>query len=408
MIKYLNLSIRGATIVFKSLLIFYIAKNFTVSDMAIYGLFTVTILYFLYFIGLDLYIFFSRELVHISTEKWGGKLKHIILIYALMYFLSLFLIYYIIELKIIPSNLGLVFVFILFIEHINQEFSRLMILKGDVLRSTIINFIRYAAWTPILIVLFYFNFIEKSLNNIFIFWALFGAIAIICNLVSFKSYKIKNWEEKIELKWLLKGVSICLPFLLGTLALRGLTTVDRYFLEHNFSAEYLASYVFYGSFVAVIATIVDSLVLSYSYPKLLKYYNSEMREEYNKEIKSMLTQTIKYSLGFSLILYYLTFFIIKFIIKNEIYLINMHSFILMLVASVVMSISMVPHYILYSQKKDKLIIFIHVLSFLIFVIILFFLHEYFSAVIVPIMLLLVNVFILVTKSFFALRNVRSS
>ena len=95
-------------------------------------------------------------------------------------------------------------------------------------------------------------------------------------------------------------------------------------------------------------------------------------------------------------------------IKNEIYLINMHSFILMLVASVVMSISMVPHYILYSQKKDKLIIFIHVLSFLIFVIILFFLHEYFSAVIVPIMLLLVNVFILVTKSFFALRNVRSS
>ncbi|MDC4746794.1 hypothetical protein NQ846_17000, partial [Acinetobacter baumannii] len=60
--KLINLGLRGLTVLFKASLIFYIAKELNTSDMAIYGVFAAIITYFMYFVGLDFYTYYTREI----------------------------------------------------------------------------------------------------------------------------------------------------------------------------------------------------------------------------------------------------------------------------------------------------------------------------------------------------------
>ncbi|HCA5261572.1 TPA: hypothetical protein MW256_003788, partial [Acinetobacter baumannii] len=160
--------------------------------------------------------------------------------------------------KILELKFIFIFIFILFAEHINQEICRLLIMKQSVLLSSFLTFVRSAAWAPIILLLMYLNIVNKNIENILYAWAvadftcLIMGVYIIAKIIDFPFEK-----SKVDFYWIKKGIIICIPFLIGTLAIRGVSTFDKIWLQKYFSQEFLASYSFFSSFSTVVFTIVD-------------------------------------------------------------------------------------------------------------------------------------------------------
>ncbi|MGN6620788.1 MAG: hypothetical protein ACTHKR_06965, partial [Sphingomonas sp.] len=58
-----NVVLRFGTLGVRFIFVFFLAKYLDASSVGYYGLFTATITYALYFVGLDYYVFTSREIV---------------------------------------------------------------------------------------------------------------------------------------------------------------------------------------------------------------------------------------------------------------------------------------------------------------------------------------------------------
>lgn len=398
--RFYNLILRGSTIGFKSILIFYIAKSLLPEDMATYGLITVTLSYLVYILGLDFYTYYTREFVKSSPNVWGGYIKNIGVIFVFTYILCTPIIFYLYKINIIQKEILFYFILLLVLEHLNQELNRIMIMNGDVFYSSVINFIRYALWAPILIFMMHKGIILNNVNNIIICWVIFGFIALLFSFYRLKQYNIQGWNIAVNKKWIYRGILVSLPLLIGTLALRGVFTFDRFWLQTYFSTDYLAAYAFFGAFAAVIGTIADSLIIAYTYPKLIKLFENKETLKYNKEIKKFTLQIVFLSILSGLILYYATKFLVDLLeLKN--YTQYMPMLIVIIVANILFCISNVPHYILYSQNKDKVIYWVHIILFFSFIGFLYILTRIFNdGYIVPIAVLIFYLFLLIFKSIF--------
>lgn len=398
--RFYNLILRGSTIGFRSILIFYIAKSLLPKDMATYGIITVTLSYLMYILGVDFYTYYTREFVKNSPTIWGGYIKNIGIVFIFTYSLSIPVIFYLYKINIIQKEILFYFILLLILEHLNQELNRIMIMKGDVLYSSLVNFVRYALWVPLVIFLMSQNIILNNISNIILYWFIFGFFALLISFYRFQQYDIKGWNIAINKNWIYTGICVSLPLLIGTLALRGVFTFDRLWLKAYFSIEDLAAYAFFGTFAAVIGTIVDSLIVAYTYPKLIKLFNDGEMLDYNKEIKKFSLQIVFLSIFSGLILYYIAIFIIGFMsLKNYIQYTSM--FVIILISNILCCIANIPHYILYSQNKDKVIYWVHIILFLLFMGFLYLSTEIFNnGYVVPIAVLLFYVFVFVFKSIF--------
>ena len=398
--RFYNLILRGSTIGFRSILIFYIAKSLLPEDMATYGLITVTLSYLIYILGIDFYTYYTREFVKKSPTVWGGYIKNVGIVFLFTYLLCVPIIFYLYKMDIIKKEILFYFILLLIFEHLNQELNRIMIMNGDVLYSSIVNFVRYALWAPLVIFMMSNSIISNNINNILIYWVIFGFIALLISFYRLQQYNIQGWDIAINKKWIYTGLCVSLPLLIGTLALRGVFTFDRFWLKTYFSIEYLAAYAFFGTFAAVIGTIVDSLIIAYTYPKLIKLFNDKKILEYNKEIKKFSLQIVFLSVLSGLILYYITdFFVSLMDLKN--YIQYMPMLIIILIANILCCVANIPHYILYSQNKDKVIYWVHIILFLLFMFFLYMSTEIFnSGYVVPITVLVFYLFLFIFKSIY--------
>lgn len=396
--RFYNLILRGSTIGFRSILIFYIAKSLLPEDMATYGLITVTLSYLIYILGIDFYTYYTREFVKNSPTVWGGYIKNVGIIFLFTYLLCVPIIFYLYKMDVIKKEILFYFILLLIFEHLNQELNRIMIMNGDVLYSSIVNFVRYALWAPLVIFMMSNSIISNNINNIIIYWVIFGFIALLISFYRIQQYNIQGWDIAINKKWIYTGLCISLPLLIGTLALRGVFTFDRFWLKTYFSIEYLAAYAFFGTFAAVIGTIVDSLIIAYTYPKLIKLFNDKKILEYNKEIKKFSLQIVFLSILSGLILYYITDFFVSLVdLKN--YIQYMPMLIIILIANILCCVANIPHYILYSQNKDKAIYWVHIILFLLFMFFLYMSTKIFnSGYVVPITVLIFYLFLFIFKS----------
>ncbi|HDU8507398.1 oligosaccharide flippase family protein [Acinetobacter baumannii] len=397
--KLINLGLRGLTVLFKASLIFYIAKELNTSDMAIYGVFAAIITYFMYFVGLDFYTYYTREIADIDPKEWFKYIKNTSYLFSVMYLLAIPLLYLIIYFKILELKFIFIFIFILFAEHINQEICRLLIMKQSVLLSSFLTFVRSAAWAPIILLLMYLNIVNKNIENILYAWAvadftcLIMGVYIIAKIIDFPFEK-----SKVDFYWIKKGIIICIPFLIGTLAIRGVSTFDKIWLQKYFSQEFLASYSFFSSFSTVVFTIVDALVLSYTYPNLIRLFKNKNNSLYNKEIKRMLISVSGISAISCFIMYFATLIFLNIMKLNQ-YLNDINIFVIMLVGVFLNCIGMIPHYILYSQGVDKSIYYTHIVTFILFLTFLFILTPLFGGYIVPLLVLFFYLILVVVKSY---------
>ena len=393
-----NTALRGATLGVRFVFIFFLAKYLSPKEMGYYGLFAAALSYSMYFVGLDFYVYLTREIIKTPAQQRGRLLKGQAGLSGLLYLLYIPLI---IPLVIYyaqwPNYLVCWLIPILFVEHLNQEIFRLLVALSEQVAASVALFIRQASWGLAAVVLMGFDDGKRSLEAIFIIWFVAGVLAALFGIWKLLQMGIGGWQGSIDWKWVKAGVTTSAAFLVATLALRGMQTFDRYAIESIGGMEVVGAYVLFLGVAGSLLAFLDAGVFSFAYPRLIKLKQDGQTKVFQQQVRQLFFVTTFACLSFFAISWGLLPYLLAWIGKS-IYTNSIDLFFWVALATVLNAIGLVPHYALYASGKDRLIIISHILALPVFGVAVFVLKNKYGYLAVPQGLVIAFLFILIWKA----------
>lgn len=364
--RLLNIGLRFSTLGTRFFFIFVLAKFLDPASVGYYGIFTATVGYCLYLIGLDFYTYLTREVLKTPIEQRGQLIKAQAALSGVLY-----LIFFPIALVLLtyvdwPGKLALWFFPLLMLEHFNQEISRLLIALSEQLTASMIMFVRQGSWAIASATLMVFEPATRNLEAVMALWTTAGICAAMIGLFKLKALAMSGWRKRVDWTWIKRGVTVSSMFLIATLAVRGVQTLDRYWIEALNGIDLVAAYVLLLGVASTLIVFLDAGVFTFTYPSLIKHNNDKHHEIANRKVRKMLVQTLLISAGFAVSSWLSLPWLLDWI-GNPVYheAINLYPW--LLAAMTINALSMVPHYGLYARGCDKPIIYSHISSLIVFV-----------------------------------------
>ncbi|WP_149334313.1 lipopolysaccharide biosynthesis protein [Halopseudomonas laoshanensis] len=366
MSRIFNIGVQGATLATRFLLIFFLAKFLDPALVGYYGLFTVAIAYSLYLVGLDFYIYVSRELLKATSEKRGTLLKGQALLSLFLYMIFLPVALLVLSHSDLPKQLVWWFFPILVLEHLNQEIYRLLIALSEPVSASMLLFIRQGSWALLLVALMSWDPLSRHLQTVMVLWGVAGLGAAVAGVWKIRTLNLGGWRQTVDLHWVRKGIAVSAGFLLATLALRGINTFDRYWLEYLNGIEVVAAYVLYFGVAGTLLTFLDAGLFAFNYPVLIKLNHEQKHDVAHEIVRKMLFLTVLASAIFAVVSWLLLPYLLVWI-DNSVYSGAIRLYPYLLLAMTINALSMVPHYALYARGQDRPIIRSHVAALFVFV-----------------------------------------
>lgn len=394
--RFLGISLRGGTLFFKSILIFFLAKFLEARDVGLYGLVLVTIVYCTYPLGMDFYTFSVRELIKSDREKWSEIISNQFNLHLVLYILFLPLFFVVFIFDLIPIKFILWFYILLIFEHANQELVRLLIAMSKPLPASFAIFFRQGAWVILVMALFLLDEKYRNLEAVFFCWSIGGFISLFFSLSILLKISVLRWYAA-DWEWIKKGLIVAFPMFVAMLFMNSLTTLDKYWLASLQGKEVLGAYVLFGALAASLVSFLDAGVFSFLYPKMIKAASDQDYQKLSMLVRKVGGQTLAFSFIFSLFLLMIISPFLNFLNKAS-YKDNYELFYLMLLAIFFNAISYVFHYALFSLKKDKDILRAHIFGFFVFILTTFVVSKWSLLYAVPIGLLLAYFSVLCIKA----------
>lgn len=394
----INISLHGVTLGTRFLFIFLLAKYLDPASVGYYGLFTAAVSYSLYCVGLDFYTYVTREIIKTPVEQRGQLLKSQAALSAVLYLLlwpaALIFLYQ----SNWPEHLVWWFFPILFLEHFNQEMSRFLVAMSEQIIASVLLFVRQGSWAMVVVVLMAWNTASRHLDAVLALWALAGVAAAGIGIWKVRQLRMGGWSAAVHWGWIKTGIRVSLALLLATLALRGMQTIDRFWLEALGGIEAVGAYVVLLGVAGTLMAFLDAGIFAFAYPVLIKMFHQKNNAAAKSKVRQMLVQTLFFSSVFSLVSWLALPYLLSWI-GNPIYQKAQHWYPWLLLAMAFNVLSMVPHYALYASGQDRPIICSHIGGLAVFVLTVWALSDTRGALAVPLGLNVAFAFILLWKSF---------
>ena len=403
--RVVNVALRIMALASKFVLVIVLAKLFPPSDIGLYGLITAMIVFSLLIIGGDYYAYSLRELLSKSQNEWSFVIQHHLFALLILYIFLLPAQWLIFVFDFLPIKMAGWFFLLLILEHFSQEINRLLIAMKKPLIASVVLFFRMGIWVWVVLVFMWIDQDIRSLEFVFLGWAIGCVFAIIIGLVSIW-HKVENWKFwAIDKAWIKKGFKVSLLFLIGSLSMRAILTFDRFAVESIVGGEFLGVYVVYIGMAMAIVNVMDPAVFSFLYPRLVEAYRKENYAQYDKIMREMLYTTLNLSVALGLCVYFFAPFVFDWIGKS-IYSEHQSILLLLICTSIVYVIGMIPHFGLYAKGKDKQLLFAHLSSVVLFLFLIFTLSRIMHEAAVPLALLLSFIWMGLVKFGMYIRCVR--
>ncbi len=360
-----NIGFRSLAMGSRFLLLFVLAKLLEPSDVGQFGLFMAAVSFSVLVVGGDYYTYSQRELLSEKPERWSFVLQHQVLAIVFIYGLLVPLQYLWFWFDLLPQALICWFFVLLFSEHVAQEVNRVLIAMHRPLTASWVLLIRSGIWVWIALPVMWYFPRYQNLETVYLGWSIGSALSVGVGLVAI-SRSVASWKWwAVDLNWIKKGFKVGLLFLIATMCFRGLLTADRYIVEYLSGADFLGVYVFFIGIAMAVGAFLDSAVISFLYPRLVKAYRQGDMGAYMKAYKELLFSILVYGL---VIIGAITVFINPFLgwINRPIYQEHISTLWLLLIMSLVYNLAMIPHYALYAKGDDKGIVVAHVTALFVF------------------------------------------
>ena len=400
--RLVNVALRGLTLGSKFVLIFILAKLLEPAEVGLYGLLTVTIAYVMMAVGFDFYTYATRELINTDRSQWLAQLRDQCVFYSMTYAVLLPLCLLIFTQGLLPWSLALWFFPLLALEHLAQEFNRLLVAISEPLSASIVLFLRQGLWAGMAALWMWLVPEQRNLHFVLGAWSAGVLLACLFAATRLTSLDRASLRNTINWSWIKRGVRIALPFIFATLSLRALYTLDRYWIEALSGLEVLAAYVLFMGIANVIMTFLDAAVFTFIYPSLILAAGQGNLTAYNAHMKRLTMQTVLFTTGLCVAVIGLAYPLMEWINK-PVYINHFSLLYWAVLATALFAVSMVPHYALYARKQDRQIIISHFLSLPIFVTGVYLYDGHLGEAAIPAAMASAFLFILITKAIFLLR-----
>lgn len=348
------------------MLIFLLAYHLDPLDVAIYGLTVVTISYSLYALGFDFYTYSTRNLLAQDPSRWAGLLRDQGIFFALTYVIVLPMLSLIFITGLLSWQIAPWFFLLVVLEHIGQELNRLLVAISRPLFASTVLFLRAGLWVVGIALAFWLWPETRSLGNVFLAWLCGASAACLLGTLGLCRLDRVSLRRNVDWSWIRQGIQVAFPFVVATLAVRGVFTLDRYWVREVAGVEVLAAYVLFAGVANAVMAFLEAGVFVFLYPKLILAVTRNDRNDFRRGIRVLLYQTLGVTLVFGVLAALLTHPVLAWLGK-PVYETKIPLLYILLVAAAINAASMVPHYGLYAMSHDRHIIGSHILTLLVFV-----------------------------------------
>lgn len=348
------MSLRLVTLAIRFVFIIVLAKFLPVADVGIYGYLTALVGYFIYIAGFEYYTFANRELIKYQGLKKNKK-NNIIFNQLVVYFSGYIILIPTFTSILFYANFDVVTISIVvgisILEHLCQEWNRILISIEKVTAATFVLFFRGGAWgiSTALLMLYFPGM--RALDVIFFSWALSLVIAV---LICFYSTPRCLLSSEIDGKLIFRGLQACFTLFLASVATRGIVTFDRVVIESISTKDILAAYSVYSSIGNAIVAAVDAAIVSFMFPRIVSAAQSGNIDTLKKQLAIFTKGCIGVALVVSLIIILSMDAMLSWY-SNDSYSIYKSFLYYFIFFSVINIFSLPYHIALYSMNRDDCI-----------------------------------------------------
>ena len=349
--------IRIATLASKALLLLFFLGPMPPEQIGIFGLMTVSIAISVSLLGVDYYIFNSRELLGQTTAPQVILVRDQLVVHSIVYIICLPLLSILFILGPLDFQLAYWFYVILIFEHLATESFRLLITLGRPVAANVVQFLRSGAWIYPLLIHVYSTDNSVHLDLLWHYWATGGFISLV--LSSYLLLAHFNWREGrgTPIDWwrIRLGFRNSLLFFCGTIFLRLHEFSDRYILQHYLGEAQLGVYTIYTQITSVILTLVTTGVVLILYPRIVSSYQDSQIDVYQSTMRQLASTVALTTCLLSLATLAASFIVFRNM-ADPVYLSNFGALIVLVMSNFITMITTVPNYSLYVRKLDRLIV----------------------------------------------------
>lgn len=395
--RYLNIVLRVSTLGTRFLFVVALAKFLDPAQVGYYGLFTASISYTLYFVGLDFYTYVTREILRCPKSERGRMLKGQAALSGSLYVAVLPVALGLLIWSGLPSLMVWWFAPILILEHFNQEVFRLLVALSRQVTASIVLFLRQGIWALAAVALMTSTPESRSLEMVLALWSAAGLAAMLLGGWAVFRLDIGGWRAAVDWRWVRQGIVVSLGLLIATIALRSVQTFDRYWIEALGGLELVGAYVLFMGIASALLAFLDAGVFAFTYPALIRHNLKNEHDLARALLLKALLQTILVAIGFAVGTLLALPYLVEWI-ANPTYQAEIRLYPWLLSAMVVNALGLIPHYGLYARSQDRPIILSHLAALGAFVVVTGLLSASHAALAVPIGLNLSFLVTLIWKS----------
>lgn len=353
--RLINVALRGATLVSKLVLFVALAKLLEPAEVGVFGMLAATIMIGQFALGYEYCKYANRELISAAEARWPAIVRDQAAFYAVAYAALLPAMLVLFFLGMLPWSVAAWFFVLLTLEHVTHEMGRVLVAMSYQLHATALLFVRAGAWVLVAVPVMWLKPEARSLEFVFLAWA--AGLAVAAAIGFGRIAAIGGWSAvgAVDWTWVRRGIAISTPFVLATLALKALSTFDRYWLAEITNLEVVGAYVFFAGIANSVKSFLDASVFTFSYPALVASAARGDDAGFRRSMRVMLWETVGVTAA-------VTVAILAFIepllewIGKEIYRVNLALLYWTLGATFLYAIGMVAHYGNYAQHRDRLIL----------------------------------------------------
>ena len=351
-----GLLLRSISMLSKFLIIIYIAKYFSTSDLGIFGLFNSAVIMAMYLLGFEFYNFSTREILAVPEGRIAVLIRNQFIAFGFTYLVILPVFIPVLYGQFLPLQYLFWFYIILITEHISIEFYRLFTVLSRPVFANFIFFIKTGSWSLALIALWLWGIDSaKNLQTIWLAWSGGSLLACLLSVLYMYHLKIRLFSrDPIDWSWLKRGFKTSIPFLIVALSLRLIEQSGRFFLDIWTSKSLVGIYTFFWNIANMLNVIIFTGIIMILFPRLVESFKKEQHTEFAATMRQFKKMVLWSSLFLALLLLLFIKPLLGFLGKSE-FVPHLYTYYILILAFVILNVSYLPHYILYVQDADKVI-----------------------------------------------------
>jgi O-antigen/teichoic acid export membrane protein len=295
-----------------------------------------------------------------------GYIKDQLVLYSIAYVLVAPLTVVFFSTGIISIEYVYWFGCLLVVEHLAQELNRILVAVSKQMLASVVLFVRSGVWCLLVIVVMFLSPDSRNLNLVLLLWFLGCLFALVLGLWSLRSYSFNSFFKPVNWLWIKKGLRLMWPLLIASLCIRGIFTVDRYWIERVAGLDVLGAYVLYIGMATAVLSFFDAAVIVFYYPKLILSAKNGDTHQFSSVMRGLTLNVVGFTLFLSLACYFFGWGMVLWLDKS-VYVDYFYILKWLILSIALYSFSMIPHVGLYALHKDKQIFFSQIGGLVVFV-----------------------------------------